>query len=63
MFFLSWRVWGGAVAVWGVTGVGAVGVMDRGCAIKFSCGRAVVSVAVRRICGKYINLEKRLAVA
>lgn len=31
----------------GVMGVGTVGVMDRGCAIKFSYGRAVVSVAVR----------------
>ena len=34
--------------VMGVMGVfGIVGVMDRGCAIKFSYGRAVVSVAVR----------------
>lgn len=31
----------------GVMGVGTVGVMDRGCAIKFSCGRAVVSVTTR----------------
>ena len=31
----------------GVMGVGTVGVMDRGCAIKFSYGRAVVSVVVR----------------
>ena len=31
----------------GVMGVGTVGVMDRGYAIKFSYGRAVVSVVVR----------------
>lgn len=36
-----------SVVVWGVTGVGTVGGMDRGCAIKFSYGRAVVSVVVR----------------
>lgn len=35
----------GGVGVMGVFGV--VGVMDRGCAIKFSYGRAVVSVVVR----------------
>lgn len=40
--------------VWGVTGVGTVGVMDRGCAIKFSYGRAVVSVAVRFYCGGFV---------
>ena len=28
-----------SVVVWGVTGVGTVGVMDRGYAIKFSYGR------------------------
>lgn len=65
----SWW-WGGWVfcgdCVVGVMGVfGVVGVMDRGCAIKFSYGRAVVSVAVRFyrggfavlswwICGKHI---------
>lgn len=37
-----------SVVVWGVTGGGGtVGGMDRGCAIKFSYGRAVVSVVVR----------------
>lgn len=46
---------------------GTVGGMDRGCAIKFSYGRAVVSVVVRFYRGDlrqtYYNLEKRLAVA
>ena len=36
------------IVLWGVTGVfGIVDVMDRGYAIKFSYGRAVVSVVVR----------------
>lgn len=44
----GWRALGSlSVVVWARSGVGTVGVMDRGCAIKFSCGRAVVSVAVR----------------
>ena len=45
VFLLSRCMCGGG---WGVTGVfGIVDVMDRGYAIKFSYGRAVVSVVVR----------------
>lgn len=53
-----WALGSLSVVVWGVTGVGTVGVMDRGYAIKFSYGRTVMSVAVRIlswwICGKHI---------
>ena len=59
----SWW-WGGwvflSVVVWGVTGVGTVGVMDRGYAIKFSYGRTVMSgggaILSWWICGKHIMI-------